>query len=157
MNQANPGRVLGVDLGSKRIGIAVSDARRTLASPLTVLDRTGSVAADHQRIAALADEEEVTLIVVGLPVTLDGHVAIAARAVKDEVAELEGTVSLPVETWDERMTTAAAHKSLAGQNLNSKQRRQQVDKWAAAEILQGWLDRHHRFRGLEHYDGDREQ
>jgi putative Holliday junction resolvase len=133
---------MGIDFGSKRIGIAVSDANGVLASPRTVLLRTGSIAADHRRIAELVAEEEAVLVVVGLPLALDGTEAIAARGVLAEVAGLEKALDVPVEMYDERLTTASAHRTLAAQNVSSRKRRGEVDKWAAAVILQGYLDRH---------------
>jgi putative holliday junction resolvase len=134
------GRVLGVDFGSKRIGIAVSDAGESLASPLTVLERSGNLVTDHRRIQALVDEEEAYRVIVGLPVNLNGQREQAALAVLEEIPELELRLAVPVETWDERMTTAAAHKNLQAQNVSSKKRRNQIDKHAAAVMLQGWLD-----------------
>ena len=135
------GRVLGVDLGSKRIGIAVSDARGTMASPVTVVQRSGSLDADHRKIAALITEEEAVRVVVGLPVALSGQKSIAAQNVQTEVNLMTEALDVPVETWDERMTSAAAHKNLKAQGLSEKKRREQIDKWAAVSILQGWLDR----------------
>lgn len=134
------GRTVGIDLGSKRVGIAVSDGRGVLASPLIVLDRSGDWALDHQRIAALADEEEARRIVVGLPVDLRGIKALAANAVLEEIEAMRFTIHLPIETWDERMTSVAAHKAMRAQNISERKRRGQIDKWAAAVMLQGWLD-----------------
>lgn len=133
-------RSLGIDFGSKRIGIAVSDATGVLASPLLVVQRSGSVESDHKRILAIAAEEEAEVVVIGLPITLQGQRSIAAEAILDEVEKLRHVTELPIELWDERMTTAAAHKNLRAQNVNAKKRRDQVDKFAAAVMLQGWLD-----------------
>lgn len=134
------GRVLGIDLGSRRIGVAVSDARRTLASPLFVLVRSGDVARDHSRLAEIVDEEEAVCVVVGMPLTLHGEHSIAAENVESEVREMRKALNVPIDTWDERMTTAAAHKNLRAQNVSAKKRRDQIDKFAAAIMLQGWLD-----------------
>lgn len=131
---------MGVDLGSRRIGIAVSDAGESLASPLLVLERSGSTHKDHVRIARLVEEEEAVRVVVGLPVALSGEVSLAAEAVLTEVKDMESALSVPIETWDERFTTAAAHKNLQAQGVSSKKRRNQIDKFAAAVMLQGWLD-----------------
>lgn len=130
---------MALDLGSKRIGVAVSDRSGTIASPLTVLDRTGSVAGDHRRIAALALEEEVELIVVGMPLSMDGSMGTAARAAAAETAALASVVGVPVETIDERLTTVSAHNILADR-MRAKQRRRVIDKVAAAVMLQSWLD-----------------
>jgi len=134
------GRSLGVDLGTKRIGIAVSDAGGVLASPLTTIDRSSNAVSDHKRIAQLAAEEEAVRIVVGLPIALDGKSGIAANAAKEEIQRMSANIDLPIVTWDERMTSALAHKALKAQNVSEKKRRGQIDKIAAAIILQGWLD-----------------
>lgn len=136
------GRVLGIDFGSRRIGVAVSDARGSLASPLVVIERSGDMSRDHETIRSISEEEEVVCVVVGMPYTLDGRRSVAAEAVERELQELRARLDVPVETWDERMTTAAAHKNLRAQNISSKKRRDQIDKFAAAVMLQGWLDAH---------------
>lgn len=134
------GRVLGVDLGSKRIGVAVSDSGRSIASPLVVVQRSGSLAADHKALGRLVAEEEACLVVVGLPIDLQGRRAQAAEGVLAELAPMRAALTVPVVTWDERMTTAAAHKALAAQGVSTKKRREQIDKYAAAVMLQGWID-----------------
>lgn len=133
-------RVLGIDLGSKRIGVALSDSGGTVATPYEVILRSGDRARDHRRILELAAEAEVEGLVVGLPLSLDGSVGPAARAALDEVAELGATTTLPVETYDERLTTVTADRSLMQQNLGAKARRKVVDQVAAAVMLQAWLD-----------------
>lgn len=134
------GRVLGVDLGTKRIGVAACDAGRRIASPLLVLMRTGSPQQDHRRLAELVKDEEIVLVIVGLPIDLGGREGIAAQAAVAEARALATVVGVPVVTHDERLTTAVAHKALSASGLNGRQRRQVVDKWAAAVLLQGWLD-----------------
>ena len=135
-------RVLALDLGSKRIGVAVSDSGGTLASPLTVLQRSGSTAVDHQTIKALVDEEEAVLLVVGLPLSMNGSVGKAAQAAINEVKRLSTVVGVPVETLDERLTTVTADRMLMENGKNAQARRKIIDKVAAAVILQAWLDRH---------------
>lgn len=134
------GRVLGVDFGSKRIGIAVSDFTGILASPLTVLERTGDMARDHKRIEELVGEEEAVAVVVGLPVDLKGKNGIAAQHVLKETEHLATVLGVPVVTYDERMTTATASRQLADNGVSSKKRRTTIDKYAAALILQSYLD-----------------
>jgi putative holliday junction resolvase len=129
-------RLLGVDLGSKRIGIAVSDSMGVMASPLTVLERSGDRKQDHKAIARLATEEEAGAVIVGLPIDLKGEQAIAAQAVLAEVAEMATVVDVPIKTHDERMTTAVASRHIG----TSKKAKARVDQVAAAIILQGWLD-----------------
>lgn len=131
-------RAIGVDLGSKRVGVAVSSG--TLATPYEVLARTGSRAKDHARIRELVDEAGAEIVVVGLPLSLDGSIGPAARRAIDEAAELAEALPVPVETWDERLSTVSAERSLMEQNLRAPARRRVVDKVAAAVILQAWLD-----------------
>jgi putative Holliday junction resolvase len=133
-------RALGVDLGSKRIGVAVSDPTGTLASPHEVVARSGDRRSDHRRLVALAEELGVERIVVGLPLSLDGSVGPAAQGVLDEVDDLAATTQLPIETYDERLTTVTAERSLREQGMKGRDRRKVVDKAAAAVLLQAWLD-----------------
>ena len=133
-------RALGLDLGSKRIGVAVSDRSGTIASPLTVLARSTSRRVDHDRVAALVREEEAERVVVGLPRSLSGQLGPAARGVLVEAEALATVVGVPVETYDERLSTVAAESALRESGVRGPARRQVVDKVAAAVILQGWLD-----------------
>lgn len=134
-------RVLALDLGAKRIGVAVSDFSGTIASPLTVIERGRRRNDDHARIAALVVEEEAELVVVGLPLSMDGSVGKAAEGANAEAAKLASVLSVPVETWDERRSTVTAHETMAQTGVRIGDRRGRVDKIAAAVILQGWLDR----------------
>jgi putative holliday junction resolvase len=133
-------RALGIDLGSKRIGVAVSDRSGTIASPLVVLQRTGSVAQDHRRIAALVAEEEAERVVVGLPLSMSGEMGRAAKAAVAEAEALATVVGVPVETYDERLTTVTADRALMEFKMKADARRRVVDKVAAAVMLQAWLD-----------------
>ncbi len=133
-------RVLGIDLGSKRIGIAASDRSGTIASPLTVLQRCGSQGGDHRNIAKIVVEEEAVAIVVGLPLNMDGSEGKAAQSARAEVERMATVVGVPVYVHDERLTTVAADRVMMEQNMNAQARRKVVDKWAAAVILQAWLD-----------------
>ena len=133
-------RVLGIDLGTKRIGIAASDRSGTIASPLTVLQRCGSQGGDHRNIAKIVIEEEAVVIVVGLPLNMDGSEGKAAQSARAEVERMATVVGVPVYVHDERLTTVAADRVMMEQNMNAQARRKVVDKWAAAVILQAWLD-----------------
>ena len=133
-------RVLGVDLGSRRIGIAVSDGSGTIASPHTVLQRGGDVAADHRAIADLVREVEAERVVVGLPLSMSGRPGPAARAASEEAEALGAVVPVPVELFDERLTTVSAERALRDQRVGGRARRGVVDKVAAAVMLQAWLD-----------------
>jgi len=133
-------RVLGVDLGSKRIGIAVSDLSGTIATPRTVIARSGNIVADHARIKAMVEEEEAERIVVGLPLNMNGTPGPAARAAVAEADALATVVGVPVDTYDERRTTVTAQAVLRGRGVRAKDQRHEVDKIAAAVMLQSWLD-----------------
>jgi putative Holliday junction resolvase len=136
------GRVLGVDLGSVRIGLALSDPTRTVASPHSVLRRSGDHDADHRAIAQLAGEQEVTTIVVGLPLSLSGAKGPAARAAEAEIEELRQVVGAGAEVvaHDERLTTVTAERSLDEARVRRADRAAVVDKIAAAVMLQSWLE-----------------
>jgi putative Holliday junction resolvase len=133
-------RALGIDLGSKRIGVAIGDRTGTIASPLQVLQRSGSMRRDHQAIAALVVEEEADVIVVGLPLNMNGSTGPAAQAAIDEAAALATVVDVPVVTFDERRTTVTADQAMMEANMGAQARRRIVDKIAAAVMLQNWLD-----------------
>lgn len=130
-------RTLGVDLGSVRVGVALSDPTGTLASPLTVLARSGDVLG---RLAALAEEHAVGAVVVGLPRSLDGRERRAAQAARAEARLLAERVTVPVHLQDERLSTVAAHAGLAAAGRTARQRRGSVDASAAAVLLQSWLE-----------------
>ncbi|MFP3905872.1 MAG: Holliday junction resolvase RuvX [Acidimicrobiales bacterium] len=131
-------RALGIDLGTKRIGVAVSSG--TLATPYEVVVRSGDRSRDHARIAELAVETGAEVVVVGMPLSLDGTMGPAARAAEAEITELADTLEVPVAAYDERLTTVTADRQLMGQNLGAGARRQVVDKVAASVMLQAWLD-----------------
>jgi putative Holliday junction resolvase len=133
-------RVIGIDLGSKRIGISTSDASGTLASPHSVIERSGTRASDHLAIKHIVEEYEAQVIVVGLPISMNGQLQQAAQLVLTEVEQLSIVVGIPVETYDERKSTVTADQLLMDNNLNARERRKIIDKVAAAVILQGWLD-----------------
>ena len=135
------GRVLGVDLGTKRVGVALSDSGGILASPYEVLERTGDLARDRARLKAIVDEVEAVLVVVGLPLSMDGSVGRAASAALAEAAaHAEVLDPVPVETFDERLTTVSADRSMKERKMDAPARRKVVDKVAAAVMLQAWLD-----------------
>lgn len=134
-------RALGIDLGSKRIGIAVSDLSGTIASALTTVHRSKSRRHDHAEIARLVDVEECEVVVVGLPLSLDGGHGPAAQGAIKEAEQLANVVGVPVEMSDERFTTVTAERHMMEAGLNAQQRRKSVDKAAAGVMLQAWLDR----------------
>lgn len=134
----NYGRVIGVDLGDTRVGIALSNPDRTLASPIEVIKRTGNL---HRDIKKIVDEWEATTVVVGLPLSLDGSVGPAAKKALAEVERMGATMGVPIETYDERLTTVTAERMMTDAGLDSRNQRKVVDKIAAAILLQAWLDR----------------
>lgn len=133
-------RAVGIDFGSKRIGVAVSDPRGVVASPHSVIQRGRSRAEDHRRIGAIVDEYDADIVVVGHPISLDGRSGPAARLVEGEVEELRTRVEVPVELYDERFTTVTADRSMLERNMKADARRKVVDQVAAAVLLQAWLD-----------------
>ena len=133
-------RALGLDLGSKRIGVAVGDRTGTIASPLSVVQRSGSVRRDHEVIARLVVEEEADVVVVGLPLNMNGSSGPAATAAIAEAAALATVVGVPVVTFDERRTTVTADQAMMEAKMRAQARRRIVDKIAAAVMLQNWLD-----------------
>jgi putative Holliday junction resolvase len=138
-------RALGVDLGERRIGLALSDPSRTVASPFEVLRRSGDAAVDRRAIVAVALEEGANVIVVGLPLSLSGRAGPAARAALAEVEAIRavaGDIELVVH--DERLTTITAERALNEARMGREARRQVVDKIAAAVMLQSWLERSDR-------------
>ena len=136
------GRVLGVDLGERRIGLALSDPSRTVASPHDVLTRRGSHADDHTAIAGFARGAGVTTIVVGLPLSLSGRDGPAAKAARVEADELRAAVGLGIDVvlHDERLTTVTAEAALREAQMRRSDRQKVVDMVAAAVMLQSWLD-----------------
>ena len=143
-------RALGVDLGSKRIGIAVSDSAGALAVPYEVVQRTGDRDRDHRRLAELVAEAEAECVVVGMPYSLDGSIGPSARRALAEVKLLRRALAVPVETYDERLSTVTADRSLREMQLGASARRRMVDSVAASVILQAWLD--HRRAGRDATD-----
>ena len=133
-------RALGIDLGTKRIGVATSDRSGTIASPLTTVLRTGDRHADHRAIAAIVRDEEAECVVVGLPLSLTGEHGPAAEAAIAEAEQMASVVGVPVHLHDERFTTKTAHDVLMANKMKAQARRRVVDKVAAAVMLQSWLD-----------------
>jgi putative Holliday junction resolvase len=137
------GRVLGVDLGARRIGLALSDPGGVIASPLRVVERSGDAGADRQAIVAAARAEEAAVVVIGLPTEMSGRRGEAATAASAEVDALRALApDLTVELVDERLTTVIAQRSLIESGMTRRKRKGTVDKVAAAVILQSYLDAH---------------
>ena len=135
------GRVMGIDYGDRRVGLALSDEHRLIAQTLTTLqrDRRGDVEV-ALAIASLLAEHDVQHIVVGWPLRLNGREGIQTQKVERFIAHLVDHTSLPISRWDERLTTHSAERALREGGVKGKQRRAKVDQVAAALILQSWLE-----------------
>lgn len=134
------GRLLGIDPGAKRMGLALSDLDRTIASPLMTLER-GKFAKDLEAIRALIAEHGIVGIVIGLPRNMDGSEGPSAQSARALMRNLAGAIALPMAFWDERLSTMAVTRTLLEADASRKRRAELVDKLAAAYILQGALDR----------------
>lgn len=133
-------RTLGIDLGRVRIGLALADDVLRTARPLATISRKGD-ARDLAEIARLAAEYEVTRAVLGLPLDMNGTEGKSARWVRGFLPKLEAALGVPVELFDERLSSFEAESRLREQGFSSREARGMVDEEAAAVILQGWLDR----------------
>ena len=132
-------RILGLDVGDVRIGVAVSDPMKIIAQGLDSIKRVGPKT-DVETIKRLVDQYEAQELVVGLPKTLGGEIGIQAQKVLDFTELVKSAVEIPITMWDERMTTVAATRSLIEADMSRKKRKNVVDKVAATLILQGYLD-----------------
>jgi putative Holliday junction resolvase len=134
------GALLGLDLGEKTIGLALSDARRQIASPLRTIART-KFRADATALVAEAKAHAVVGLVLGLPLNMDGSEGPRAQATRAFARNLAALTDLPIAFWDERLSTVAVTQTMLDADLSRKRRAEIVDKLAAAYILQGALDR----------------
>lgn len=133
------GRAMALDLGEKRIGVAISDPMRLVAKSHTVLKRK-SRQEDFERIGRIIEEQHITLLVVGLPITLGGEEGRLAAWVRDYTADLSRHLTIPVAFWDESLTTKDAEASLHARGKRGKKVKERIDAVAAAFILQGYLN-----------------
>jgi putative holliday junction resolvase len=134
-----PGRVMALDLGSKRIGIALSDPTRILASPFTTIHATPRPRAIAQ-IRQLLTDQHVTELVVGLPLTMSGEHGMQAKLVQSFVDELRIDLTIPLHLLDERLTSVAAERMMQDLGMRPEQRKAKIDEVAASIILQDFLD-----------------
>jgi putative Holliday junction resolvase len=132
-------RILAIDHGTKRMGLAISDELQMIAQPLDYLLAT-PFAAFLTQLKEILREKEVELILVGMPRNMDGSYGPAALKVQEFVAILRETTAVPVKTWDERLTSAQANRFLIESGVRRNQRKEKVDKTAAALLLQNYLD-----------------
>lgn len=132
-------RVLGIDHGTKRMGIAISDESGMIAQPLEYI-LAEPFAGFITRLKEIIKEKQVDQILVGMPRNMDGSYGPAALKVQEFVAVLKETIAVPIKTWDERLTSTQANKFLIQANVRRDQRKEKVDKAAAAILLQSYLD-----------------
>ena len=134
------GALLGVDPGTKTLGLAISDRTRLIATPLeTIIRKKFTLDAEH--LLRVYDENEASALIVGLPVNMNGTHGPRAQSVRDFCTNLLRLRDLPIFMWDERLSTAAVTRSMLEADMSRKKRKQNVDKLAAGYILQGVLDR----------------
>ncbi|MDZ5448827.1 MULTISPECIES: Holliday junction resolvase RuvX [Labrys] len=133
-------RLLGLDLGTKTIGLALSDVMLTIASPLETIRRT-KFTADAEQLLSLCARHEVGGLVLGYPLNMDGSKGPRAQASESFARNLQRLSDLPVALWDERLSTAAVTRTLLEADASRRRRAEVVDKMAASFILQGALDR----------------
>jgi putative holliday junction resolvase len=134
------GALIGLDLGTKTIGVAVSDPDRRVAAPVETVARK-RFALDAQRIIALAAERHAVAYVLGLPINMDGSEGPRAQATRAFARNLEKLTALPIALWDERLSTAAVERALIAADVSRAKRKAVIDQHAATYILQGALDR----------------
>ena len=137
---AEKGKLMGLDLGTKTIGVAISDALRMTASPVETIKRT-KFAFDAERLLALIAQNAVTGIVIGLPLNMDGSEGPRAQSTRAFVRNLAQKTDLPIVFWDERLSTMAVTRTMLEADLSRARQAEVVDKLAASYILQGALDR----------------
>lgn len=134
------GALIGLDLGSKTIGVAASDPDRRLAAPVETISRK-RFRLDAERLLALAAERHAVGLVLGLPLNMDGSEGPRAQATRAFARNLATLTELPIALWDERLSTAAVERALIAADASRKKRKAVIDQHAAAYILQGALDR----------------
>lgn len=132
-------RLLGIDMGTKTIGLAMSDITRTIATPLETIRRT-KFGVDVERMRDIVNEHGIAGFVLGLPMNMDGSEGPRCQSTRAFAENLLGKIDLPLAFWDERMSTQAVTRTLIEADVTRKGRKQVVDKMAAAFILQGALD-----------------
>jgi putative Holliday junction resolvase len=132
-------RILGLDVGERRIGVAVADERARVALPTTVVERS-ELPADLDAIARLVQEQEAEVIVIGLPISLNGSLGPQAQATKAFGQELAARLPLPIEYWDERLSSVEAERRLASAGRRGPKAKARRDAAAAAIVLQSYLD-----------------
>tara|TARA_B100000965_G_C19389234_1_gene668203 strand:- start:37 stop:492 length:456 start_codon:yes stop_codon:yes gene_type:complete len=132
-------RILGIDLGTKRIGIAISDSNQKIASPLQTLKKTKTSKLVDE-IENIIKENDIKGIIVGNPINMDGTYGKSSQSAKDTAIDISNKINIPVSLWDERLSTVGAFNLSSELDINVSKRERDIDKFAAAFILQGALD-----------------
>lgn len=140
-------RIMALDLGEKRIGIALSDETHLIARSYAVIDRT-SRQADYEQIRSIVRQEDVGFLVVGLPLNFDDEEGALGRWIRDYTAELAGKLELDYTFWDETFTTKKASASMSARGTRAREQKEWIDAVAAAFILQDYLDARRRSQAL---------
>ena len=138
---------MAIDWGERRVGIALSDETRTIASPHSVIKRSGSLDRVLEEISGLAGSHQVTQVIFGIPLRLDGARGPEAEGVLEVAEKLRAKVTVPVDTWDERLSTVEAERALIGGDVSRKKRKGLIDQVAASIFLQSYLDAPGRLGG----------
>lgn len=133
-------RIMGLDVGSKTIGVALTDELGMFASPFKTIMRTASIKADMREVTALIDEYDVSKVVVGIPIMLSGEEAVQAEKIREFGDRLAKRIRVPLEYWDERLTTVEAHRALRALGKSWEKRKKVVDAVAASLILKSYLE-----------------
>ena len=138
----HPGQsIAGLDLGTKTIGLSVSDLGRRMSTPRTVIHRQKRFTEDAATLLAFAEKEKIAAFVIGLPINMDGSEGPRAQATRAFVRNMEQKTAIPFTFWDERLSTVAAQRTLIEMDVSRKKRADRIDSAAASFILQGALDR----------------
>ena len=132
-------RLLGIDLGTKRIGIAISDYNQKIATPLQTLDKSKQVKLIDE-LESIITEYDIKGIIIGNPINMDGTYGKSSQSAKDIAINISNKIDIPVSLWDERLSTVGAFNLSSELDINVSKREKDIDKFAAAFILQGALD-----------------
>jgi putative holliday junction resolvase len=138
-NLPKEGRILGLDLGETTIGMALSDARRSIASPLSTIERS-KLSKDVEKLIAVIATHKISALVIGYPINMDGSKGARAQSTITFVSNISKKISLPMLLWDERFSTMAVEKMMIEADMSRQRRSELVDKLAASYMLQGYLD-----------------
>ena len=138
-NQSDKGRLIGLDLGSKRIGVSICDEKQLIATPFKTLNRTTAKELINE-LKIIIEENNIQGIIVGNPLNMDGSSGSSAQSVKDTSDNIEKSINLPICLWDERLSTVGAFNLSSQLDINVSKREKKIDENAAAFILQGAID-----------------